>query len=67
MTYTFTFPLGSDVTIKALKQTGSIEGVRLMGLHDNEAYLHEEYFVTYWIDGKHESAWLYRSELKENN
>lgn len=64
MTYTFTFELGTEVCISALKQVASIEGVRIMGYCNNEQYLREEYFVIYWLDGKREQAWLFAHELK---
>lgn len=64
MNYVFNYDLGQYVKITALKQEGLIEGVRILG-HISIQRLREEYFVTYWLEGKRESAWLYAVELEE--
>lgn len=53
----FQFQLGEKVEILELKQTARVVGLLVDGTGT-------QYNVSYWLNGKRETAWLHVSELR---
>lgn len=66
MTITFGFQLGERVKIPEIGQNAVIEGARVVGCRDyNALSIVNEYFVSYWLNGKRESNWVPESEIQK--
>lgn len=55
---TFTYDLGTEVRIKAIKINGFIDGLCLA---DNG----QQFRVIYWNKGDRHSVWMYEHEIEE--